>query len=278
MGNERDFFCIKQAGKRSGQALLVIILVMVVALTVGLSVAVRTTSNLRTSSESESSERAFSAAEAGIEQSLITNSSVSTTSLDNNTSYQTTVSSSDGTVFSLNNGSIVLKDEPVDVWLSTYPSFSSPWTGSLSINWGSGSDVCSPQEATNTQAALEVVVISGSKANPKTTTYHLDPCAARASSNNFEPVSTGGDTIGDKSYARKQIIPIVSGLIVRIIPVYASSGIAVQKGAADPNLPSQGSLVTSTGSSDNTIRKIVSFRGNPKLPVELFPFIFFSPQ
>jgi len=43
------------------------------------------------------------------------------------------------------------------------------------------------------------------------------------------------------------------------------------------DLPQQGTIVSSTGISDTTKRKIVSFRGYPKLPVELFPFIIFSP-
>ncbi len=274
----RKVFFFEGINNRSGQALLVIILVMVVALTVGLSVAVRTTSNLRTSSENENSERAFSAAEAGIEQSLSTNSSISTTSLANNSSYETTVSTSGGGDFDLNNGSVVLKDEPVDVWLSSYPSYASPWSGNLSINWGTASDTCSASESTNTQAAIEVVLIFGTKASPKTTTYHLDPCAARASSNNFDNAVAPGDTVNGKSYAHKKSIPIASGLIARIIPLYAPTAMALQKGAADPSLPSQGSVVTSTGSSDNTKRKIVSFRSHPKLPIELFPFIFFSPK
>ncbi len=272
------FFFQNQYNKNSGQALLVIILVMVVALTVGLSVAIRSTSNLRTSTESENSERAFSAAEAGIEQSLITNSSIATTSLSNNTSYETSISTSGGGSFSLNNGSIILKDEPVDVWLSNYPSYTPSWSGSLSINWGSTSDVCSTQEASNSQAAIEVVLIFGTKSAPKTTTYHLDPCEQRSSSNNFESVATAGDKIGGVSYAWKKTIPVSSGLIARVIPLYASSVIAVQKGASDPDFPSQGFVVTSTGTSDNTKRKIVSFRGYPKLPAELFPFIFFSPK
>ncbi len=47
---------------QSGQALLIIVLVMVVALTIGLSVASRTITNLRTSREQASSQKALSAA------------------------------------------------------------------------------------------------------------------------------------------------------------------------------------------------------------------------
>lgn len=261
-----------------GQALLVVILVLVVALTIGLSIAVRTTTNLRTSSEDDNSERAFSAAEAGIEQALLSNSSVPQTSLANRTSYQTTVSTISGGEFILNNGTTVLKDEPTDVWLSTYPGYASPWSGNLIINWGAATDTCTPAEANNTQAALEVIVITGSAVNPRSTTYVFDPCSTRASANNFELVSNPGNTINGKTFSRSRTLNISSGLLARVIPLYASSGIAVQKSAADPPLPSQGTIVTSVGSAGETQRKIVSYRSNPKLPVELFPFIIFSPR
>lgn len=268
----------KNKSLEAGQGLLIVVLVMVIALTVGLSVAIRTTSNLRTSSEGENSERAFSAAEAGIEQSSISNTSVPLTSLPNNTSYQSTVTQQAGSGFNVSNGTIILKDEPIDVWLSTYPTFATPWTGTLNISWGSASDQCDPIEANNTLAALEVVVITTTtpltpKSNNKVTTYLLDPCGIR-SGNNAEQISTAGDTINGITYFRKKSISITSGLIARIIPLYSSTIIGVQ----NSTLPTQGTVITSTGTSDNTHRKILSFRGYPKLPVELFPFVFFSPK
>ena len=53
-----------------GQILIVVLLIMVVALAIGLSVATRSLTNLRVSTQSEFSQRAFSAAEAGIEKAL----------------------------------------------------------------------------------------------------------------------------------------------------------------------------------------------------------------
>jgi hypothetical protein len=260
-----------------GQALLIVVMVMVVALTVGLSVAIRTTTSVRISSEDESSERAFSAAEAGIEQAFLTNTSVPLTSLENNTTYQTSVVNLTGGEFLVNNGTSILKDEPVDIWLSNYPDYSSPWSGSLIINWGAASDTCSPSEANNTQAALEIVVLTGTLANPRSATYALDPCPARAATNNFELVSTAGSIVNGRAFSHQRTINVVSGLIARITPLYATTDIGVQKGGADPAFPSQGIVVTSTGVSDSTQRKIVSFRAHPKLPAELFPYIFFSP-
>lgn len=56
--------------QQSGQILILILLVVVVALAVGLSVASRNITNLRTSTQTEQSQRAFTAAEGGVEDVL----------------------------------------------------------------------------------------------------------------------------------------------------------------------------------------------------------------
>lgn len=257
---------------QKGQALLIVVMVMVIALTVGLSILVRTTSSVHTSNEDENSQRAFSAAEAGVEQSLVSGSAVPLTTLAGSTSYQTAIATVGGPAFNLSNGTIVLKDDPVDIWLSTYPTYAGPWNGNLTINWGSASDVCNPSEAVNTQAAIELILIYGTKVNPSVKKYALDPCASRRSVNNFQSPTVPGDSINGKTYAYKKVLPIASGLIMRIVPLYAPTVIGAE---GDVGLPSQGSLVTATGVSDNAQRKIVSYRGNPKLPIELFPFNIF---
>lgn len=55
---------------RRGQILVLVLLVVVVSLAVGLSVAARNLTNLRTSTQTEQSQRAFSAAEGGVEDVL----------------------------------------------------------------------------------------------------------------------------------------------------------------------------------------------------------------
>lgn len=267
---------------QKGQVLLAVLMVMVVALTVGLSVAARTTSNIRTSSEEESSQRAFSAAEAGIERALISGADIPSTNLTNNTSYTTTVSqvsSVAGGGFLLNNGVLVLRDEPIDLWLATPPTYTTVWNGALTISWGKSSDSCSGG-VDNTMSALEIVIITTTtpaspKTNNRVTTYNFDPCSDRKAGNNFDDPIFGQRTIDGQTFVNYAIIPVTNGLIARIIPLYAPSVMAVE-GSSD--LPSQGNVLTSTGVSVPTKRKIVSFRGYPKLPVELFPFIIFSPN
>src|SRR4051812_32744238 len=56
----------------SGQILVLVLLVVLVGLTVGLSIASRTLSTLKSSGDLDQSNRAFSAAEAGVEKALAT--------------------------------------------------------------------------------------------------------------------------------------------------------------------------------------------------------------
>lgn len=56
--------------KNDGQILILVLLVVVVALAVGLSVSARNLTNLRTSTQAEQSQRAFTAAEGGVEDVL----------------------------------------------------------------------------------------------------------------------------------------------------------------------------------------------------------------
>ena len=55
---------------QSGQIILIVLLIMVVLLTIGLALVVRSVTDIRISTETKESTRAFSAAEAGIEEAL----------------------------------------------------------------------------------------------------------------------------------------------------------------------------------------------------------------
>lgn len=265
-----------------GQTLLIVVLVMVIALTVGLSVVSRSITNLRISTEEASSQRAFSAAEAGVEQVLKSRQEITgpqQLSADA-TIQEVTIDPIAGTDFLLNGGSPIPKDDGTDVWLSDYsadPSliYRNPWTGNISFNWGASGEVCDPNPLQNTQAALEIVVISGTKAAPTSTRYAFDPCSSRAVYNNFQDPEAG-ETIGGKTFAYKATISITSGLIARVIPLYASAAVGISGGGSA--LPSQGDIISSTGTSESTTRKITFFQGYPEIPSEFFPYVLFSPR
>lgn len=259
---------------QAGQVLLIVILVMVVALTVGLSVITRSITSLRTSKEEESSQRAFSAAEAGVEKIINSSKSSLSGSLSNSASYSTQVTTVTGGTLLANNGNVTSKDDGVDIWLSTYPTYASPFSGTLTIYWGSGSESCTNNEANNTQAALEVVVLSGSVASPVATHYSLDPCASRATTNGFSNSLQAGGTINNKQFNHSYNFTLTNALLARVVPLYASTPIGVSGNGK--NLPAQGQVIESTGSSGDTQRKVTVFKSYPKVPVAFFPYILFS--
>ncbi len=271
----------------SGQALLIIVLVMVVALTVGLSLASRSITNLRNSTDEANSQAAFSAAEAGVEQALklgnITGTSVlSGISLNDKNNSQISnvqVTSINGDEFILNNGNPVFQDDGTDIWLSPHsdtPSqlFQSPWAGVLSIDWGTNSAVNACQDP-----AIEVLIISGTKVSPVLAKYVYDPCALRRTTNSFSPPPASGSfplngINGSQVFNYQAQITVINGLIARVIPLYAAGVI----GITGTNLPIQGKIITSTGtaglSNSQTVRKISFFQGYDALPSELFYAMF----
>lgn len=261
---------------QKGQVLLIVILVMVVTITVGLSVVSHSITSLRTSKEDQTSQLAFSAAEAGVEKIISsTNNSVSGT-LINNATYSTSITAlaSPGSVFLVNNGNAVSQDDGADVWLSTYPTYASPFNGNLTIYWGQPNEVCL-SGSTNTQVAVEIILISGVVTAPVVTHYNLDPCASRASANNFSTTMQGSATLNGVTFAHRFTINgITNGLLLRVIPLYHSSIIGVSGNGTE--LPPQGQVIESTGTSGQTKRKVSVFKGFPKLPVELYPSLIFS--
>lgn len=258
---------------------------MVVGLTVGLAVASRSIINVRTSTEEENSQRAFSAAEAGIEKVLKTGISTGTSGLTNNSTFNTTIATINDPGLNgllLNGGSAVSRNEGIDIWLVPHlsngrPDYSNPpINGTLFISWGLDSTDCN-------NAAVEIVTIYGPISAPKSSRVAFDPCNDRnknappGNSNGFDTPTMGGDNIEGKlfRYKSKNPINMEDGLIIRVIPIYKNAIIGVK---ATQTLPSQGKKIESVGSSGSTQRKINYVQGYLSLPVEFFPNILFSPK
>ena len=69
---KKEKLFINRFSNNSGQAILLVVLVMIVGLTVGLSVVSRSIVSIKTSTEEADSQKALAAAEAGIEKALNT--------------------------------------------------------------------------------------------------------------------------------------------------------------------------------------------------------------
>lgn len=271
-----------------GQVLLAIVLVVTVVLTVSMSVMTRSIVNLKLSSEEDQSQKALSAAEAGIEQSLnAANSGSFSGGFGNSAAFSTNTSQVGGNNFLLNNGKVVVKNEGADIWLSDYASVfninnngqgngnNNQWNGTLTIFWGSSSDNCASSETVNTMAAIEIIVLSGTMNNPMAQHYVYDPCPGRRAQNNFS-LPQGGGSVASQSFAYSaQITVNTDGYVARIIPLYANTYVGVQN---NPVLPAQGTLIDSTGSVGEVKRKVSVYKANPFLPSEFFTYTFLWPK
>lgn len=263
-----------QIRKQDGQILLVVILATVVALTVGLSAITRTITNTRLSTEEANSQKALSAAEAGIEQLLADPGlGVSSKDLSNNADFKAEAKEVKDTPFHLNDGNIILKDDGADIWLTDQPDFSgAAWTGQIDLYWTSSED----GDACNS-AAVEVVIIEGLRDDPNMRRVTADPCSAGGvRDNNFDPANISDVIIPNpnKTYNYNISVPIVDGYIVRVIPLYENTEMAVN---ADSVLPVQGHVIESVGTSGETTRKLRVYQPNPRLPIEFFPYNVFLP-
>jgi hypothetical protein len=271
---------IPQVKKQDGQILLVVVLVMVIALTVGLSLASRSITNLKTTTEESNSQKAFSAAEAGIERTLKNPTPIPIAQdLGNNAQIQSvSIDPINGSELVLNNGNPIPQDDGIDLWLSDYsPSLSqayqNPWSGKLLVYWGSKTG-CS-------DAALEIIILSGTKLAPTIQRYAVDACSARTAVNHFSLISGGGKTINTTVFTFGTSLQVTNGLIAHIVPLYAGTPLGFvgqDSNGIEKSLPAQGKIFSAIGKAGNTVRKISYFQLYDSIPSEYYYALFQTKQ
>lgn len=280
---KREKLCCNQ----EGQILLIVVLTMVIVLTVGLSVASRIVTELKLSKQNEESQRAFQAAEAGIQQTLSKGTNISEAiSLGNNSSFTTTIETDEGSALKLNNGQEVDQAVGADVWLSNYPDYSSPMgagsTVTATIYWGSPSQTsCLSSGGDSAVPALEVVILQGDVSDPTIQKYILEGATCIPSRIPGASSGTSGTfTVREIQFSNSASISYTNGLIMKVIPIFNSSlvGFQVQIPPSPQGtiFPAQGSIVTSTGNSGDTVRKVNYYKSYPQMPLEVFPYSLLS--
>jgi Tfp pilus assembly protein PilX len=278
----------------SGQILVLVLLVVLVALTIGLSIASRTLSTLRNTAELDQSNRAFSAAEAGIERALAL-LKTNPTACDNTdcsasisgVEAKVDVSEAGGTTdaFGVAN---VDKDDVLQANLDGYSG------STLNLYWGSKGD-----NAGSTCPNASAVVVSIVYRNSGTGAYGLgkgayDACldAARAS-NNFDRSSVtvdppnvlslqDGSTQGEYGY--KVSLNLAAGgpyVPVGNVPVMARVRLMYvgdKPVAFDPSgnmLPVQGQQIISTAVVGGKQRTVKVLKSTSSLP-SIFDYALFN--
>ncbi len=275
--------------KSSGQALLVILLIMAVALTIGLAVVSRSITDIRISQEQEESARAFSAAEAGLESLLATGSAPGTIPVGG-TEFTISTAETD-----LGNSQSFIFREKVDageaktVWLVGHnadgnpdPTVAQCVPNNLRVFWGNEGTTRNDENT----PALEATVFYFDSVNGsyETRKYTSDPNNGRAIANGFSTddlVINPGLLEGVQFAFRRHISGLPGNMyVLRLKLIYSDDQphiLGVRAGGgANPTLPLQGTCYESTATSEVGIAsRVEQCQYYPSLP-GLFDYVLFS--
>lgn len=257
-----------------GQILVMALLVSVIGLTIGLSIASRSISGLQQTGTFEASNRAFSAAEAGIEQALqqlktatpipgVPIPTAMTTLTENKSSFNYSVEPlGSGTAAYQVDG--VLKDDSVEVKLSG-------GNGGLGLYWNL------PQDP----VALVANFVYPQAGSYSIKTFALVCGSSAASYGGFEQIPVGSYTIGSsiyrclKNFTNADIPNNVSALRLKVLCTSCSSVNLAAQPTGSTVFPPQSYLVRSVGDAAGTQRTVEATETLQSLPA-IFDYTIFS--
>jgi hypothetical protein len=246
---------MNRKNQQSGQVALVVLLIMIVILTIGLSWVSQSLTDIKISLNEKEALRAFSAAEAGIEEILRLPSPLAAGTYNVNVESGLTANVS---VAAIGEGLVqtVDKGEAINIFLTGSTA------SSLTINW---IDETKPDE-TDVAASLEVIVYNSA--------YTFSRYA-------FSPDSLGNDftavlTNPAGNFMRQTTVSVnpPGDVLVRIRPLYDKATVMVASN--NSSLPAQQYGITSTVSGlGNKTSQIVVTRTIATVPT-VFDYVLFS--
>lgn len=284
-----------------GQALLIVLLTMAVILTVVLSVASRSVTDISLTALEEDALRAFSAAEAGVEEALIVGGPASGT-LPGGSTFTADIPigvNVDQFVYPAE----ILSGETVTFWFVSQDTEGNPnctgepcFRGSrLNVCWGKTSSETPAVEVSifyDGSASGQEVINNGNYSDVEVERFAYDPNTVRNDSNNFSD-DAGSCNIGGQNFLYSSgfiTLPPLIGpcnpsntkgciLMTRIRTFYNATdahpvGIEVTT-SGDGELPTQGIQIESTGVAGDSTRKIEVFRSYSE-PPPIFDSSIFS--
>ena len=266
---------MKRFARQSGQALLIVLLVMAVGLTIALSIVSRSVTDIRISQGEEESARAFSAAEAGIEESLRAGSAISP-DLEGISIQVTETERGGGDSFVFD--STIDEGDTQTVWLVPHDS-----DGNLVLSpyYTEGTiDVC--WQETDPETALEAAIFYQDPAgNYKVARGAYDDQASSRGEGFDSPDSDQCSILDRKkelNLAGFGITPSVDTLIaLRLRPLYNQAEVGVEGAGGDGGLiPTQEKCFESTATTENGVtRKVRQCQSFPAPPA-IFDYVLFS--
>jgi hypothetical protein len=277
-----------------GQVIIILLLVMLLALSIGLAITQRSTNDLATSSQTEQSTRAFSAAEAGLEKAVQQGTTVSTQAvpLGNQTSAEIVNS---GFVPVPGSG-IALEYPPIgketiaQVWLSDPANPQYNYSRSSFNLYFGNSPIGGFNTTSNIHPAVEVNIVtctatSGVCSQYQNQRYYYDSIVRNPANNFSNPSSVPQRVLcnnpsintilaNNSQFAcgvlvdiSNCVVPSCIPQVVRIRLLYANTSqkiaVAPIAGAA---LPPQVELYTSKGKAGQTEKALQLFRVKEMVP------------
>lgn len=271
----------------SGQVIVILLLVIVVSMSIGLSILGRSTSEITNSSRTEDSQRAFFAAEAGIERAI--NSGITgNLTLGNKSQAEVKVEVGPTGSQGIEYPSLLKKDF-AHIWLANpeAPQNCGPQSGCYTepfIDVYFGNDDLTA--ASPNKPAIEVNVVTWTDASGYTSSRHYyDSSTTRVQSNGFTLAtckqSQSASTIinSDSLFYCKVSVHVRQGnetaVMMRIRVLYTDG----QKVAVVPNknksLPPQVKIYVSIGKAGNLQRVLRVIKESNVVP-QLFDYAIFS--
>ncbi|MBX4205776.1 hypothetical protein KW795_01120 [Candidatus Microgenomates bacterium] len=266
---------------QSGQALLIVLLSMAVILTIVLSVLSSTTSDVSVTSKEEEAQRAFSAAEAGIEQALLSGTATGSTQLgQSNFALSVSTVSENSKIFEYPQA--ILSGDVATTWFVAHDdngnlvcSESKPcFKGDrVKVCWGKVGSSASDAQAPAIEATILYLSTPGNLSTAKIAREAIDPYSSRISTNKFSQAVNSNCTIGSTTYAFQKTL-IFSDLGIPSSSYNEENGlqymglkflynsVTAHSIGVDVNfsgstaLPSQGSKIDSVGKAGESTRKI----------------------
>lgn len=258
---------------QKGQALLIAVMLLSTAITIVLAVSFKSTTDTKTVKLEEESQKAFAAAEAGLEAAIQQgNGTVALSALNVPSGFtgQATVDST--SVKPAFVTTPMRKDEQYTFYVADYNkttgAFSSPWTGNLTFYFGVKSADC----AATRPPALEVITIATVSGVDKATRRLIEPCSPGAGSDISATRSATGYTVDSTTFSYKADSPITvpaQAKVVIIRSLFADGPIGIDGGGS--NLRLQGKSAISEAHSPSGVTKRISlFQSYPQIPSDFF--------
>jgi len=284
----------------SGQALLLIVLLLALGVTVVSAVSFRLTTDVQVTKTQEDSVRALAAADAGIERGIQVSNAGGATAVAYETAPQTFesaginltgINATESNILISNRSQFLLfespdtgKDEQFTFYLGNYPSYSTYFTGNLVFRFATnGAGSCN---GIRNRPALEVTIIYGANSNQVEKILY-EPCSSgdqiggSFSASKIQPAqlaeslalngftntynfNTAANPINISTYPNAKI------LIVRTL--FASTRVRFE---GSQFLPTQGKIIRSEAHTNSGVNKIVTlYQSLPQIPADFFVTAF----